>query len=60
MAAVKVEVRDQYGNVVTNSIAPISLGIGTVATPNAHLTGGDAQTPIAGVVTFSGLSIAAM
>ena len=56
--AVQVAVIDAYGNIVTNSVTGISLGI--VANPGgATLSGSGPVTPVNGIATFNALALSA-
>ena len=54
--AVTVEVRDQYGNRVTSSVAPVGLAFGNNA-GGGTLSGGGALAAASGLATFGGLSV---
>jgi len=55
--AVTVIVQDAGGNTVTTDTRTISLAIGTNPPGNGILTGGGGIAAVAGIATFSGLSI---
>ena len=53
-------IEDAAGNKVTSSAAPVTLAIGTNAGPGGTLSGTATSNAVAGVATFSGLSIDVM
>jgi Big-like domain-containing protein/invasin-like protein len=55
--AVQVEVEDAGGNRVTSATNSISLAFGTNAGPGAALSGTNPVSAVAGVATFSNLSV---
>ena len=56
--AVAVEVRDQFGNAVTNAVNDVTLAIGINPGGSGTLSGTTTATAVGGVATFGDLSIA--
>jgi hypothetical protein len=56
--AVRVRLRDQYGNLATNYTGSVTMSIAPLTgTPGATLSGTTSRTPSGGVATFDDLSI---
>jgi hypothetical protein len=55
--AVVAAVQDQWGNTVTTATDAVSIVLGTDANPTTTLSGGAATAAVAGVATYSGVSL---
>jgi len=54
---ISVEIEDANGNLVTNSVAPVTLTIGNNAGPGGTLSGSVTVNAVGGIATLPGLSI---